>query len=414
MRREITDVWLRGLRPPKTGRFEVWDARVTNLALRLTPSGTATWSVRAWTKDGKRTRPKIGAWPTVGVQEARRQAVAMTAEIQAGGDPVASKRSALAERAARAELPTVEARLTEWRETKTAGWSERHAKEVERICRREITPVFGKRPLVDTTRADWAALVARKRGSAPAMASLIYRVCSSFLGHAEAHGWVETSLLPRKGLAVIAPPAASRERVLSDEELRAIWLAADKAKPKPRVFVRLLVMTACREIEAADIATGELALDAARWTIPGPRTKNGQPITLPLHPLLVADLQQVWPPHGDKAGSGWRLLGAIAGSGLRGFSKLKAGIDKASGVAGWRWHDLRRTARTGMTRLGVSRDHAEAALNHISGRSKLERTYNVHDYGPEIIAALQRWQAHVVALVTTPPSAEVLPLRRRA
>jgi integrase len=167
-------------------------------------------------------------------------------------------------------------------------------------------------------------------------------------------------------------------------------------------------------MEAADIAIREINLEAGRWSIPGSRTKNGQGIVLPLHPLLVEDLQAVWPEYGEQAGQDWRLLGAIAGSGLRGFSKLKASIDKASGVVGWRWHDLRRTARTGLTRLGVPRDHAEAALNHISGRTALERTYDRHPYAEEIIAALQRWQVHVAALVTNAPSAEIVSLKRAA
>jgi hypothetical protein len=63
-----------------------------------------------------------------------------------------------------------------------------------------------------------------------------------------------------------------------------------------------------------------------------------------------------------------------------------------------------------MTRLGVPRDHAEAAINHLSGRSKLERTYDRHDYSAEIVAALSRWQAHVAALVTVQPMAEVVTL----
>ena len=67
---------------------------------------------------------------------------------------------------------------------------------------------------------------------------------------------------------------------------------------------------------------------------------------------------------------------------------------------------LRRTARTGMTRLGVSRDHAEAALNHISGRSALERTYDWHDFAPEVIAALGTWQEHLAKLVAEVPAAD--------
>jgi hypothetical protein len=69
-------------------------------------------------------------------------------------------------------------------------------------------------------------------------------------------------------------------------------------------------------------------------------------------------------------------------------------------VQAWRWHDLRRSARSAMSRLGVSPLHAEAALNDISGRSALERTYDRHDFADEAIAALQAWQQHVASLVT--------------
>jgi integrase len=204
----------------------------------------------------------------------------------------------------------------------------------------------------------------------------------------------------------------ARERVLNDAELRAIWLAADTMRPKPRAFVHLLAMTAARQMEVADIATGEIDLNVGRWIIPGERTKNRRGIVVPLHPLLIAELRAVWPEHGERAGPAWRLLGGIAGSGLRGFSPVKRALDTASGVTEWRWHDLRRTARTGFTRLGVSRDHAEAALNHISGRTTLERVYDRHDFAPEVIAAIGRWQAHVAALITDPPSVDVVPLRR--
>jgi integrase len=363
----------------------------------MTPGGTATWCVRTRTRDGKRTRPKIGTWPAIGIREARERALAMMAEIQGGGDPVAAKRAARAERAARAGMPTVEARLTAWRETRAPAWSDRYQREIERVCKAEIVPTLGRRPLTETTRADWTALIADKHRKAPGVGAMLYRTASAFLNHAEAHGWISQALLPRKGLAAIAPPVPSRERVLSDDELRAIWEAAAGLKPKARAFVRLLLTTAAREMEVADIAVGELDLEAGRWAIPGSRTKNGVGIVLPLHALLIDDLRAIWP--GMKTGADWRLLGAIAGSGLRGFSKVKAKLDEISGVTGWRFHDLRRTARTGMTRLGVPKDHAEAALNHVSGRSALERTYDRHDFAGEVIAALERWQAHVAAVL---------------
>ena len=172
---------------------------------------------------------------------------------------------------------------------------------------------------------------------------------------------------------------------------------------------------AAREMEVADIAAGEVGRAAGRWTIPGARTKNALPHTIPLCPLALAELDAVWPADGEGAdGGGGRLLGAVPGGGLRGFSKLKARLDALSGVADWRWHDLRRTARTGMTRLGVPRDHAEAAINHVSGRSALERTYGRHDYAGEIVSALGCWQAHVARLVAGASSGAVVPTPREA
>lgn len=412
VRRDLTDAFLRTVAPPAEGRLELRDRKVPGLVLRMTASGSASWSVRVLARDGKHTRPSLGTWPHVGISEARKLAMAAIAAIQAGGDPIAEKQAARAERKARAAEKTVADRLAEWRQAKMADakspWSDRYASEVARIARRDLEPKLGKKLLTATTRVDWTDLVATKRRAAPAMASAMFRVVASFLSYAEANGWIAAPLLPRKGAATLAPAPPPRERALSDAELAAVWHAAGQEAPKLRAFIRLLILTACREMEAADIAAGELDLETGRWSIPADRTKNGQAITLPLGPLAAAELRAVLPD--EDVSAEYRLLGRIRGSGLRGFSKLKARLDDriakarmANGVTeampGWRWHDLRRTARTGMTRLGVPREQAEAAVNHISARSALERTYDRYDYGPEIIAALSAWQAHVARLV---------------
>jgi len=415
MQPDLTDAYLQSLPLPEEGRrVELRDSRVPSLCLRMTSSGTATWSVRTRTKDGRQTRPKLGTWPALSIAAARRAALKALGSIETGADPVGEKREARAARNAKiAAGVTVAKRLAEWQASRVAdpaaAWSDRYAAEVARIAAREIVPKLGTRGLVDTTRADWAGLVAAKRKAAPAMASAIYRVLASFLGFAEAAGWIATPLLPRKGLATLAPPPAARERVLTDVELLAVWRAADREAPKLRCFVRLLILTAARELEVADISAGEVDRDAGRWAIPGSRTKNGAGYTVPLAGLALAELATVWPNEEPEAGH--LLLGRNARTGFRGFSRLKARLDAASKVEGWRFHDLRRTARTGMTRLRVPRDHAEAAINHLSGRSKLERTYDRHDFAPEIIAALSTWQGHVAGLVGV--AAELVPLTER-
>ncbi len=95
------------------------------------------------------------------------------------------------------------------------------------------------------------------------------------------------------------------------------------------------------------------------------------------------------------------MFGAFKGGGFRGFSSLKRRLDALLPIEmkSWRWHDLRRSARTGMARLGVRPIDAEAALNHLSGRTALERGDDVHDYSAEAIAALETWQAHVAGLI---------------
>jgi len=415
MQPDLTDAYLQSLPLPDEGRrVELRDSRVPGLVLRMTSTGAATWSVRTRTKDGKQTRPKLGTWPALSIAAARRAALKALGSIETGADPVGEKREARAARKVKVAVGvSVARRLAEWQASRVAdpaaAWSDRYAAEVARIAAREIVPKLGTRALTGTTRADWAGLVAAKRKVAPAMASALYRVAASFLGFAEANGWISAPLLPRKGVATLAPPPSARERVLTDAELVAVWKAADREAPKLRAFVRLLILTAARELEVADMSAGEVDRDTGRWTIPGNRTKNGTPYTVPLAGLALAELVTVWP--NDEPESGHLLLGRSPGTGFRGFSKLKARLDVASKVEGWRFHDLRRTARTGMTRLGVPRDHAEAAINHLSGRSKLERTYDRHDYAPEVIAALARWQGHVSGLLGI--AAELVPLAER-
>jgi integrase len=406
VQRAITDAYLRTLRPPPTGRLEIWDEKVPGLVLRVTASGTYSWSVRAHTQDGRNARPKLGEYPAMGLAEARRLASDTKADIRRGSDPVSERRTQRKARAERSALPTVADRLAEWQADKAADWSARTIQNYAQMVRYDILPRLGPVPLTETTRQDWTSLVTVKRRTAPGVASTLYLVCSAFLGHAEASGWIDTHPLPRKGLAALAPRPKSRQRVLTDAELLAVWQAAGTQPPKARAFARLLILTGCRVTEIADISTGEIDREAACWTLPAERAKNRHSITLPLHPLALAEIASVWP---TRVGTNSRMLGNTPGSGRANISKLKATIDQVSGVTGWRWHDLRRTVRTGLTRLGVDRTHAEAALNHAT--TGLVQVYDRHDYAPEVIDALARWQAHVASLMSEAPAAEVLPLR---
>ncbi|HET7884442.1 MAG TPA: tyrosine-type recombinase/integrase, partial [Acetobacteraceae bacterium] len=260
-----------------------------------------------------------------------------------GKDPVGERRERRATARARAGLPTVAERLTIWQAANEARWSRRYASEVGRLCSRELLPALGDRPLTEVTRELWTSLLAATARRSPSVGAMLYRTVAAFLSHADAHGWITEHPLPRRGAAKIAPPVPSRERVLSDDELRRVWVATATLGPGSQCFVRLLIATGCRAGEAAGIALGELDPASGLWRLSAQRTKNNRPHVMPVPPALMVELMARAP---EGAGAGYRLLGRTRGGALSGFSKIKVAIDTSSGVSGWRFHDVRRTVRT--------------------------------------------------------------------
>jgi integrase len=200
-----------------------------------------------------------------------------------------------------------------------------------------------------------------------------------------------------------APPA--RERVLTDDELRALWRACDAVGAPYGPLLKVLLLTGCRLNEVAGMQHSELA-DGV-WTVPAARTKNHRPHALALPPLVLAIIAAqprfegspyVW---GNRPPSGW--------------SRAKAQVDELMGgaVPPWRIHDLRRTCASGMQKLGVRPEVVERCLNHVSGVYRgVAGIYQLDPMLAETRAALARWAAHVQGLVTGKP-ANVVPLPRK-
>ena len=155
-------------------------------------------------------------------------------------------------------------------------------------------------------------------------------------------------------------------------------------------------MTALREAEVAGLSVGEIDLMSGRITLRGSRTKNRRPHRVPIHPLLIAELQGIWPDR--KAGADNKLLGAIKGSAFAGFSGPKRRLDEKlpREVQAWRWHDLRRSARSAMSRLGVLAAACGGCLEpHIQPIRARTDLRSPRASRTEAIAALQAWQQHV-------------------
>ena len=133
----------------------------------------------------------------------------------------------------------------------------------------------------------------------------------------------------------------------------------------------------------------------ATWTIPGERTKNGRPHTVPLSPLAVAILKGL--PKRDKVVF---LARGRSATPYDGYSKAKPALDALAGITGWTLHDLRRTAATGMAKHGVPPHVVERILNHVSGTfGGVAGIYNRFAYADEMRAALTEWEKHISTIV---------------
>ena len=201
-----------------------------------------------------------------------------------------------------------------------------------------------------------------------------------------------------RGMARTDRSEQARDRILSDDELRAIWKAEMGLFSD---YVRFLLLTAARRIEAAQMSWAEL--HGSDWTLPARRNKTGVDLLRPLSRQAKAILSAL-PKTGEFV---WSANGGAKP--IAGFSKMKRRLDKAAGVRDYTLHDLRRTARSLMSRAGVPSDHAERCLGHVIGG--VRGVYDRHEYHREKAQAFEAL-ASLIDRIVSGSEGEVVPIRR--
>jgi integrase len=211
-----------------------------------------------------------------------------------------------------------------------------------------------------------------------------------------------------RGMARTKAKERARKRVLADDEIRDIWAALDTADLPAcyPAYVRALLLTAARRNEAADMHASEITGDL--WVIPSARYKTKLDHVVPITPALRAQIGK---------GTGYVFSTDSGATAFSGFSKAKAALDaeiakirKEAGrpsMANWTLHDLRRTARSLMSRAAVPSDHAERAMGHVIGG--VRETYDRHEYLDEKRAAFEKL-AGLLAVILN-PTPNVIALR---
>ena len=193
----------------------------------------------------------------------------------------------------------------------------------------------------------------------------------------------------------------ARDRVLTDDEIGRVWAASSKVGGPWAAFLRLLALTGQRRDEVAGMRWTELTDGGASWTIPKERTKNKRAHVVPLSPPAREIINGVPRMEGCPF-----VFSTNGRSPISGFSKLKVAIDDAAVADGrdplpaWRFHDLRRTAATGMARLGIALPVIEKVLNHTSGSfAGIVGVYQRHGFADEKRSALDAWATFLTTLV---------------
>jgi integrase len=378
----------------KTDRI-YWDTEITGFGLRFRSGGNRTWILQ-YKIHGTDRRYGLGPYPGISAKVAREMAHDKLADVWKGIDPQAAKRQAKANAQAQVILRTAVDNYLSSQESKLRPSSLSDAK---RYLLRDWKALHGW-PLTDIQLPQVAAILDRleKNGAVAAARSRSY--LSTVFRWAMARGYCTHNPV----IATSNPdPKTQRERVLSDAELRKVWNACEDGSDYSTI-VRLLILTGQRRTEVGGIRWSEFNDDRIVWTIPSARNKSGREHILPLPDSFWHIIT------GVKRRDGIDNLFGRVGVGFTNWSEPKATLDRRCPILpAWTHHDLRRTFRTGLGKLGIAPHIAELCINHSKGG--LIAVYDKHRYEGEIAAALAQWADHV-RNITTGIEPTVVPMRR--
>jgi integrase len=378
MAQALTDRTLRSLIAATMRRHDLWDSTLSGFGVRLSPGGHCAFVVR-YRVNGRQRRFTIGPYPRISLADARRTARDALRDAQGGKDLAAEK---------------IEARRAETFAELADEYIERHASK-KRSGREDIRLLKGSPHKKKTGKTPHEPIVkrwgSRKVKDIQRRDVRVLALVRKMFNFAIEHDWLDTN--PCQMVKRVAPER-QRDRVLSEDEVRAIWKALNDEKPMITALFQLRLLTAQRGGELHGARWDEVDLKAGWWTIPATRAKNGLAHRVPLSPQAVRVLkalrandttaEYLFPsrrkarPHIDHA------------------QKAIERIAKRSGVD-FRGHDLRRTAASLMVGAGVSRLVVSKILNHVE--TGVTAVYDRHSYDPEKRAALDLWGQRVARLV---------------
>jgi integrase len=415
----FTDTMVRKLKPKEKKYIQ---SEGNGFTVRVMPSGLKTW-LYVYAFDTKRREMNLGSYPDVALETARDKFEDARKKVKNGVDPMAEKEEEADERR---KAPTVADLCADYVERHAKKFKRSWAKD-ERILNRDVVPGWGKRKAADIKKRDVVLILEKivDRG-APIMANNTFAVIRKMFSWA-----VEKDILPMTPCFGVKMPApkVSRERVLSESEIKTFWGSLDSCgmSPASRSALRLILLTAQRPGEVMGMHTSEIS--GEWWTIPAGRAKNKKTHRVYLPPFtreIIAGAVEL-AAGGASEAEGYQ--GFVFPSRLKGEPRSVApmALVKAVGknlmwpmtdakgvplfdaegkpatvnrigVEHFTPHDLRRTAATFMAESGEMDEVIDAILNH--SKQGVIKVYNQFKYDAQKRAALESWSRRLVSITT--------------
>lgn len=407
-RKTLSDLGVQNLKT-RTARYVFPDPELGGHYVRVTPSGGKSFVALARDPNGKQVWATIGATDLYEIEKARELAREAIKRIRAGLPAFEEK----------AKADTFKEVAENYVKRHVAASGLRSRDEIERILEKYIYPKWETRTFLSIRRSDVAALLDDVQdNNGPRQADYVLAVaraiCNWFASrHDDYHSPIA------RGMRRTDPKSRKRARILDDHEIRAVWKQAEKNGTFGAI-IRLALLTAQRREKIGGMKWDDIAADGV-WNIPSePRQKGvGGALQLPeaarkiiAEQSRIGENPYVFPGRENGHFQGWspckrrfdeKLLSALRKEAAeRGDDPEKVKIEP------WVIHDLRRTARSLMSRAGVRPDIAERVMGHVI--PGVEGVYDRHSYFEEKKDALNRLAA-LIDTIVNPPALNVMPLR---
>ncbi len=364
-----------------------WDAGCPGFGVKVTPKGRKVFIVlyRTGGAGSKLRKYTIGPYGRVTLHQARVAAQKVFAAKLEGRDLAAEKR----ENKRRVVTDRVEDLLESYIAQRLS--QNRSGGEIARLLRREAGRAWTGKSIHEIGKRDVVELIsAIEQRGAPVAANKTLKSIKTFLRWCVGRAVLDQS--PAEGVP-LPTKEVTRERVLNDQELAQIILAARVMDGPYGGIVELLALTGQRREEVARMTWNELDLAQRVWTLPKSRTKNAKEHVVHLSEQSMAVLKRA-----DKKQP--FVFSTLGTKSFQEFSKAKRRLISSPGVTEWRLHDLRRTCVSGMARLGVAPHVADKILNHQAGTiSGVAAVYQRHEFLTEREKALDIWGEHLGELL---------------